>query len=37
VINLEAPWVSGFSIRDYERMTERAAGAYATFPEGAAA
>ena len=32
VINLEAPWVAAFSIRDYERMTERAAAAYATFP-----
>jgi hypothetical protein len=32
VINLEAPWVAAFSIRDYERMTERAAGALATFP-----
>lgn len=35
VINLEAPWVAAFSIRDYERMTERAAAAYATFPERA--
>ena len=32
VINLEAPWVAAFSIRDYERMTERAAAALATFP-----
>ena len=32
VINLEAPWVGAFSIRDYERMTERAADAYAVFP-----
>jgi hypothetical protein len=32
VINMEAPWVGAFSIRDYERMTERAADAYATFP-----
>ena len=32
VINLEAPWVGAFAIRDYERMTERAAEAYATFP-----
>ena len=32
VINLEAPWVGAFAIRDYERMTERAADAYATFP-----
>ena len=32
VINLEAPWVAAFSIRDYERMTEWAAEAYETFP-----
>jgi hypothetical protein len=32
VINLEAPWISAFSIRDYERMTERAAAAYTSFP-----
>ena len=32
VINLEAPWVAAFSIRDYERMTAEAATAYATFP-----
>jgi GAF domain-containing protein len=32
VINLEAPWVAAFSIRDYERMTEEAAAALATFP-----
>jgi hypothetical protein len=32
VINLEAPWVGAFSIRDYERMTDRAAAAYASFP-----
>jgi hypothetical protein len=32
VINLEAPWVGAFSIRDYERMTEEAAAAYASFP-----
>jgi hypothetical protein len=32
VINLEAPWVAAFSIRDYERMTERAAEAYMSFP-----
>jgi hypothetical protein len=31
VINLEAPWVSAFSIRDYERMTERAATAYDAY------
>jgi hypothetical protein len=34
VINLEAPWVAAFSIRDYERMTERAALAFETFPRG---
>jgi hypothetical protein len=32
VINFEAPWVAAFSIRDYERMTERAAEAYMSFP-----
>ena len=32
VINLEAPWVSAFSIRDYERMTDRAAAAFASYP-----
>jgi len=32
VINLEAPWVGAFSIRDYERMTEQAAVAFGTFP-----
>jgi hypothetical protein len=32
VINLEAPWVGAFSIRDYERMTERAAAAHTSFP-----
>jgi hypothetical protein len=32
VINLEAPWVAAFSIRDYERMTVRAATAFASFP-----
>jgi hypothetical protein len=34
VINLEAPWVAAFSIRDYERMTERAATAFDSFPRG---
>ena len=34
VINLEAPWVGAFSIRDYERMTERAAAAHSSFPVG---
>jgi len=37
VINLEAPWISAFSIRDYERITEHAAAAYATFPQRSAA
>ena len=37
VINLEAPWISAFSIRDYERITEWAAIAYGTFPEQSAA
>ena len=32
VINLEAPWIAAFSIRDYERMTERAAAAHTSFP-----
>jgi hypothetical protein len=32
VINLEAPWIGAFSIRDYERMTERAAAAHTSFP-----
>jgi hypothetical protein len=37
VINLEAPWVGAFSIRDYERMTERAAAAHTSFPARATA
>jgi GAF domain-containing protein len=32
VINVEAPWVGAFSIRDYERLTEHAAHARAGFP-----
>jgi hypothetical protein len=32
VINLEAPWISAFSIRDYERVTAHAAVAFDTFP-----
>lgn len=32
VINLEAPWVGAFSIRDYERITEQATSAFTTFP-----
>ncbi len=34
VINVEAPWVSAFSIRDYDRMTALAATALASFPGG---
>jgi putative methionine-R-sulfoxide reductase with GAF domain len=34
VINLEATWISAFSIRDYERMTELAASALVSFPGG---
>jgi hypothetical protein len=33
VINLEAPWVGAFSIRDYERMTELAADAHGSLRE----
>lgn len=32
VINVEAPFVAAFSIRDYERLTARAAEALATYP-----
>ncbi|MDQ3127931.1 MAG: hypothetical protein M3Q66_05675 [Chloroflexota bacterium] len=32
VINVEAPWASAFSVRDYENVTERARRAAATFP-----
>jgi putative methionine-R-sulfoxide reductase with GAF domain len=32
VINVEAPWVGAFGIRDYERLVERAAAALDTFP-----
>lgn len=32
VINMEAPWVGAFAIRDYERMTAYAADAFASFP-----
>jgi len=32
VVNLEAPWVGAFSIRDFERMTEAAAAAHPAFP-----
>lgn len=37
VINLEAPWISAFSIRDYERMTAHAAAAFAIYPRRSAA
>jgi hypothetical protein len=36
VINVEAPWIGAFSIRDYEGMTARAATAFATYPEAPA-
>jgi GAF domain-containing protein len=32
VINVEAPWVGAFAIRDYERLVERASIAMDTFP-----
>jgi hypothetical protein len=32
VINIEAPWMSAFTIRDYEAVTERARQAAATYP-----
>ncbi len=32
VINLESPWASAFSIRDYEELTARAEAALLTFP-----
>jgi len=32
VINLEAPWVGAFSIRDYERLADAAAAAFNTYP-----
>lgn len=32
VLNVEAPWASAFSIRDYERLVEQAGAAFATFP-----
>ena len=37
MINLEAPWISAFSIRDYERMTDHAAAAFAIYPRRSAA
>ena len=35
VVNVEAPWVSAFSIRDYERLRDRAVDAFETWPLGA--
>jgi hypothetical protein len=35
VVNVEAPWVGAFSIRDYERLTERAAAAAEAWPPAA--
>lgn len=32
VINVEAPWISAFSVADYERLTKLAASAVATMP-----
>jgi hypothetical protein len=32
VVNVEAPWVGAFSIRDYERLKARAAAAAETWP-----
>ncbi len=32
VVTVEAPWVGAFSIRDYDRLTERSADAFATVP-----
>ena len=32
VINVEAPWVGAFSIRDYDRLTEQAATAFEGWP-----
>ncbi len=32
VVNVEAPWASAFSVRDYENVTERARQAAASFP-----
>jgi len=34
VVNLEAPWISAFSIRDYERLTQHASNALPSFPGG---
>jgi hypothetical protein len=35
VINVEAPWVGAFAIRDYERLVNRAEQALQTFPRPA--
>lgn len=32
VVNIEAPWVGAFSIRDHDRVTAAAAAALASFP-----
>jgi GAF domain len=34
VINVEAPWISAFSVADYERLTKLAASAVTTMPSG---
>ena len=34
VINVEAPWISAFSVADYERLTKLAASAVTTMPGG---
>jgi hypothetical protein len=33
-INLEAPWIGAFSIRDFERLTDEAAAAHGSSPPG---
>jgi hypothetical protein len=35
VINVEAPWVAAFSIRDHDRLVERASQALQRFPRPA--
>jgi hypothetical protein len=32
VINVEAPWIGAFSVRDYDRLSERSSAAFASFP-----
>lgn len=32
VINVEAPWVGAFSVRDYDGLTDRSSAAFLTFP-----